>query len=55
MREAAPVDDALDQGRGERGRADRLLHDEGGGQALDAGQAGELLVAELLVGGEVEP
>lgn len=32
---------------------DDVLHDEGGGQALDPGQSGELLVVELLEGGQV--
>lgn len=56
------VDDALDllevRGSGvrlfgQRSVLDDVLHDEGGGQALDAGEPGQLLVVEQLKRGQV--
>jgi hypothetical protein len=38
---------------GQRSVLHDILHDKGGRQALDAGEPGELLVVELLEGGEV--
>jgi hypothetical protein len=32
---------------------DDRFHDEGGGEALDAGKSGEALIVELLEGGQV--
>ena len=46
-----PTSPTLSQGQGPV--IDDALHDEGGAEALDAGQRGELVVVDLLEGGQV--